>query len=314
MTRLLAVIVLLAPAAAWAKNRQLLFFTKAAGNEHAVIKVKDGQPSVAQKILEELGAKNGFDVTHSKDGRIFTSEGIAKYDGFVFYTTGDLTTEGVDKNPPMPAGGKELLLDSIKKGKAFIGIHVASDTFLTPGERYADNGDAADPYIKMVGGEFIWHGQQQKGRVFCSDPKFPGFAEAKDGFTMMEEWYSFKNLAPDNHVLLWLATWSVLNTGRDSVYRRAPYPLAWVRPYGKGRVFYTALGHRDDVWANPMFQNMLVGGIKWATGEAKASIKPNIAAVTPYYQEIPPNDAPRPTDKPAAAGAAPAARPAGAQK
>jgi uncharacterized protein len=287
----------LVPAAAPARTRKLLFFTKAAGNEHAVIKSRDGQPSVAEKILKDLGAGNGFEVTHTKDGRIFTPEGIARFDGFVFYTTGDLTTEGVDRNPPMPAGGKDLLLDRVSKGKAFIGIHVASDTFLTPGERFADNGDGADPYIKMLGGELIWHGQQQKAQVFCADPKFPGFAEARAGFTMMEEWYSLKNLARDMHVLLWLATWSTMNTGRDSVYRRAPYPLAWARLHGKGRVFYTALGHRDDVWSNPLFQKMLVGGIKWATGETRASVKPNIKAVTPYYDEIPPNDFPRPAEK-----------------
>jgi type 1 glutamine amidotransferase len=298
---LLTAALALAPGLAQARPKQILFFTKAAGNEHAVIKVSNGQPSVAEAILKDLGSKNGFEVTHSKDGRLFTPEGIARFDGFVFYTTGDLTTPGVDKNPPMPAGGKELLLDSISKGKAFIGIHVASDTFLTPGERYADNGDNTDPYLKMVGGEFIWHGQQQKGRVFCSDPKFPGFAGAKDGFTMMEEYYSFKNLAKDLHVLLWLGTWSMMNTGKDSVYRRAPYPLAWARTHGKGRVFYTALGHRDDVWSNPLFQDMLVGGIKWAVGDARAAIKPNLASVTPYYNEIPPNDAPRPADKAPAA-------------
>jgi uncharacterized protein len=293
MTRLIVVLALLCPLAAQAKpagkKKQILFFTKAAGNEHAVIKVIDGQPSLAQKILTDLGDKNGFEITHSKDGRIFTPEGIAKFDGFVFYTTGDLTTEGVDKNPPMPAGGKDVLLEAIRKGKAFVGIHVASDTFLTPGERFADNGDATDPFLKMVGGEFIQHGQQQKARVFVADPKFPGNA-AKD-FELFEEFYSLKNLAPDMHVVLWLGTWSLLNTGRDSVYRRAPYPIAWARNYGKGRVFYTALGHRDDVWQNPMFQNMVVGGLRWATGEVNASIKPNLPQVTPYYAEIPPQDA-----------------------
>src|SRR5256885_15490331 len=101
---------LLPPPAAPAGTRQVLFFTKAAGNEHAVIKVKDGQPSLAHKVLEELGARNGFEITHSKDGGIFTPEGIARFDGFIFYTTGDLTTPGVDKNPPMTAAGKELLL------------------------------------------------------------------------------------------------------------------------------------------------------------------------------------------------------------
>ena len=282
-------------------RKQILFFTKASGNEHAVIKVVDGQPSLAQKILTELGEKNGFDVTHSKDGGIFTAEGIARYDGFVFYTTGDLTTEGTDKNPPLPPGGKELLLESVRKGKGFVGIHVAAATFNDVEHRFEDAGDKADPYIKMLGGEMIFHGQQQKGRVFCSDPKFPGFIDAKDGFELFEEWYSLKNLAKDLHVILWMGTWSLMNTGKDSVYRRPPYPLAWARMHGKGRVFYTALGHRDDVWANPMFQSMLVGGIEWASGAAQADIKPNLTAVTPLYGELPPNDqkaaSPSPTTK-----------------
>lgn len=300
-----------------AKKKQVLFFTKSSGYEHAVIKTAGG-PSLAQKILEELGSKNGFEVTHTKDGSVFTAENIAKYDAFVFYTTGDLTTAGLDKNPPMPAGAKDLLLDAIKKGKGFVGVHSASDTFLTPGDRFADNGEATDPFLKMVGGEFIGHGQQQKARVFCADSKFPGFAEAGDSFEMMEEWYSFKNLAKDIHVLLWLATWSVPNTGKESVYRRGPYPVAWTRMHGKGRVFHTGLGHRDDVWSLPLFQSMLVGGIKWASGATSAVTKPNIATVTPYYADLPPNDTdakakpakPAPAKAPAAAAApGPDARP-----
>jgi type 1 glutamine amidotransferase len=287
-----------APARANAK-KQILFFTKAAGNEHVVIKTVDGQIGIAPKILIELGEKNGFEVTHTKDGGVFTPEGLAKYDGFVFYTTGDLTTLGVDKNPPMPAGGKEALLDAIKGGKAFIGIHVASATFHDPEHRFADAGDHADPYIKMVGGEMIMHGQQQKGRAYCADAKFPGFADCKESFELAEEWYSLKNLSKDMHVILWMGTWSLLNTGKDSVYRRPPYPLAWARNYGKGRVFYTALGHRDDVWTNPMFQSQLVGGIKWALGEAKADLKPNLTAVTPYYDQLPPDDQKTPPAIPA---------------
>jgi type 1 glutamine amidotransferase len=289
-TTLVALLALAASAQARPAKRKVLFFTKAAGNEHAVIKVVDGQPSHAQKILQELGEKNGFEVTHTKDGRVFTAEEIAKYDGFVFYTTGDLTTEGTDKQPPMTPAGKELLLESVRKGKAFIGIHVASATFHDPANRFADAGDKADPYIKMLGGEMIFHGQQQKGRAFCSDSKFPGHTDVKDGFELFEEWYSLKNLAKDMHVILWMATWSLMNTGKDSVYRRPPYPLSWARMHGKGRVFYTALGHREDVWANPMYQSMLVGGIKWALGDAKADIRPNLAAVTPLYAELPPND------------------------
>jgi type 1 glutamine amidotransferase len=306
----LALCVLLVSASAQAKpkaKKQILFFTKASGNEHAVIKTEGGQPSLAQKILTELGEKNGFEVTTTKDGRVFTPDGLAKYDGFVFYTTGDLTTEGTDKNPPFPAGGKDLLLEAVRKGKAFVGIHVAAATFNDVEHRFADAGDKADPYIQMLGGEMIFHGQQQKAHVFCADPKFPGFADAKDGLDWFEEWYSLKNLAKDMHVILWMGTWSLMNTGKDSVYRRPPYPVAWARKYGKGNVFYTALGHRDDIWANPTFQSMLVGGIKWATGESKADLKPNLLQVTPYYSELPPDDGKgQPLGKTAAAKPAPA--------
>jgi type 1 glutamine amidotransferase len=308
--RAAALLVVLWPSLALARPKQILLFTKASGNIHAVIKQENGKPSVVEKTLTELGAKNGFEVTHSKDGRIFTPEGIARFDGFVFYTIGDLTSAGEDKNPPMPPGGKELLLESVRKGKGFVGLHIASDTFLTPGDRFVANGDATDPYLKMLGGEFIWHGPQQKGRAFCVDARFPGFAECKDSFEWMEEWYSLKNFQPDLHVLLWMGTWSVINTGKGSVYRRPPYPLAWARMHGKGRVFYTALGHRDDVWANPLFQSMLVGGIKWSLGEAQANIKPNIKAVTPYYADLPPNDTGLQPGQPAKgdAGAPPDAR------
>src|SRR5688572_1181401 len=87
------------------KPKRLLFFTKSSGYEHAVIKVKDGLPSLAHKTLDELGAKNGFVITHSKDGGVFTAENLAGYDGFVFFTSGDLTTAGNDKNPPMSPEG-----------------------------------------------------------------------------------------------------------------------------------------------------------------------------------------------------------------
>ena len=281
------------------KPKQVLFFSRGTGNAHAAI--TDGEPSLAQKALEALGAAHGFVVTHTKDGSVFTPEGIAKYDAFVFFTGGNPTAPAGDKSPPMPPEGKNVLLEAIAKGKGFVGIHLASTTFRTPGDRFAANGEATDPYIKMLGGEFIRHGQQQKAKLFCADRRFPGLTDCKDS-ELLEEWYSFKNLAPDLHVLLWLGTWSMKNTGGDSVYRRPPYPVTWAHMHGKGRVFYTALGHREDVWGSAFYQNMLAGGIRWASGQTPAVVKPNIAAVTPGYAELPPNDSPPP--QPATAAAA----------
>jgi type 1 glutamine amidotransferase len=64
--------------------------------------------------------------------------------------------------------------------------------------------------------------------------------------------------------------------------------VTWAHPYGKGRVFYTALGHREDVWTNPLFQDLLLGGLGWAAGNVKATLTPNLKTATPGSAEIQP--------------------------
>lgn len=276
--------------AADAPRRKVLFFSKSAGFEHPMIKRKGEELSSAEKLLTEWGGQHGFDVTCTKDGGVFTPAGIAKYDAFVFYTTGDLTEEGTDKNPPMSKEGKAAFLDAIKNGKGFAGTHSASDTFHTPpDDRYVNYGDAVDPYIAMIGGEFIKHGAQQKSMMTVIDPKFPGMSAAGTGFEMMEEWYSLKDFRKDLHVLLVQETGTM--TGED--YKRPPYPATWARMHGKGRVFYTSMGHRDDVWTNPTFQSVFLGGISWAIGNVKADVKPNIEKVTPQAWVLPPKPQPK---------------------
>jgi len=68
---------------------------------------------------------------------------------------------------------------------------------------------------------------------------------------------------------------------KGPMYERPAYPNTWARMEGKGRVWYTALGHREDVWTNPTFQQILVGGIKWALGEVQADVTPNIQTAAP---------------------------------
>ncbi len=295
MRIVLAALVLLsglsAGDAAPRKPNKILFFTKSSGFEHSVIKKKGNDPSHAEKILLDLAKKNGWELTHTKDGGIFTPENIAKYDAFFFYTTGILTEAGTDKNPPMSKEGKAAFLEAIKAGKGFIGSHSAADTFhpTAPREdRFKAFGDKNDPYLLMLGGEFIRHGKQQKSKMTCASPGFPGAEGAKDGFTIEEEWYSFKDYQKDLHVILAQETEGMLKTGGDSVYNRPPYPATWARMHGQGRVFYTSMGHREDVWTNPLFQSILSGGIEWALGNAKADVTPNIEKATPNYTVIPP--------------------------
>lgn len=290
---LLTVLLMLATerSSAAPKLKRILFFSKSSGYEHSVIKRNGDELSYAEKILKELGSKNNIEFTFTKDGTVFTRENIAKYDAFFFYTTGDLTEEGKDKNPPMSKEGKAAFLQAIKDGKGFIGTHSATDTFHSPGNkehgeaRYQADGENADPYVKMIGAEFIKHGEQQTSRMIVADKKFPGLSAVKSDFGPMEEWYSLKNFATNLHVLLIQDT----STMKNNMYQRPPYPATWVRMHGKGRVFYTSMGHRDDVWTNPIFQEVLVGGMKWAVRSVDANVTPNINKVTPQANRLPPS-------------------------
>src|SRR5205085_4258375 len=78
------------------KARKVLFFSKSSNFEHSVIKRKDGQPSYVEKLLAELGPKRAMEFTFSKDGSLFTPEYLAKFDAYMFYTTGDLLAAGKD--------------------------------------------------------------------------------------------------------------------------------------------------------------------------------------------------------------------------
>jgi hypothetical protein len=69
-------------------------------------------------------------------------------------------------------------------------------------------------------------------------------------------------------------------------YQRPDFPATWARRHGKGRVFYTSLGHREDIWTNPFFQTIALGGLRWATGLVDYDVKPNIGEVTPKASQL----------------------------
>jgi type 1 glutamine amidotransferase len=276
-----------------AAQKSLLVFTKSSGFEHQVVKRVDGKLSIVETTVTELGKKHGFATECTKDGRIFDSADFAKFAGMLFFTTGDLTTEGTDKNPPMSALAKKKFLDGIHDGKGFVGVHAASDTFHTEpdsmekGTRYVAYGEKADPYLRMLGGEFIIHGDNprlQTTDLIVNDAKFPGLEGVSSPVEMNEEWYSLKDFTPDLHVILTIDTSKLKN----ACYERRPYPGTWARMHGKGRVFYTAIGDRPENWQNSFFQNLLAGGIRWSIGEASASLTHNIETATPGYADIPP--------------------------
>jgi uncharacterized protein len=274
-------------------NKSVLVFTKSSGWEHDVVKRVHGQPSIVDDAVTSLGRKHGFKVTATKDGSIFDSRDFRNYAAVVFYTTGDLTTPGIDKNPPMSPQGKQALLKAIHEGLGFVGVHAASDTFHTKPDpksgsnRYVAHGDKSDPYLRMLGGEFITHGSTprlQTTKLIIDDLRFPGLEGVSSPVNFSDEWYSLKDFRTDLHVILTVDTRGM--SGKP--YERPPYPMTWARMEGKGRVFYTGIGDTPESWSNPFFLNLLGGGIRWAIGDVNASLDHNLTQAAPGYKVIPP--------------------------
>ena len=275
------------------RKKSLLVFTKSSGFEHEVVKIKDGHPSIVDTAVTALGKQHGFEVTASKDGRIFDTKEFRDFGAVLFYTSGYLTNVGKDGNPAMTPQGKQALLEAVNNGMGFVGVHASTDSFHTlpdpddRSNRYIAHGEQSDLFIRMQGGEFIIHGSTprlQTAKVIVNDPKFPGLEGVTSPVNFTQEWYSLKDFMPDLHVILTLDTQGM--TGEP--YQRPPYPVTWARMQSKGRVFYTAIGDRPEDWTDNFFLNLLAGGIRWALGDAKASLAKNLTQVAPGYAVIPP--------------------------
>ena len=266
---------------------RVLFFSKSSGWVHDVINQNNERPSYAENVLAKLGPKQGIEFTFSKDGSLFTTAYLAQFDAIMFYTSGDLTSTGRDRYPGLTGEGLEAFYNYIANGGGFLGVHSTSDTFHTNergggnnpirGPRYRNYGDAADRFVKTLGGEFIRHGPQQVATATVVDNKFPGFEKIGGEIKVKEEWYTLKEFAPDIHVLL------VMNTAgmEGGDYARANYPLAWVRAQGKGRVGYNAMGHREEIWDSESYQSMILGQLHWVAKKAEADITPNLMQAAP---------------------------------
>ncbi len=263
--------------------KRILYFTKSSQQQHSVVTRIKGQPSFSEKLLTGWCEDNNYEITCSKDGSLFSAEYLEKFDALVFFTSGDLTQEGTDKQPPMTAEGKEALLKAIEDGKGFIGLHSAVSTFRSPEPKKEDTHTVLDPYIAMLGGEFGTDEAQQSSKIKMVDDKFPGLQKQKD-FETVDEWIVLKNFSPDIHVI------GVQDPKGMSgaVYNTPNYPETWARNHGKGRVFYTSMGHREDLWKRPLFQKFVLAALAWTTGRTNAEIPANIKQVCPEITPVTP--------------------------
>ena len=220
--------------------RKVLYLTQSVGFKHDVL-------PLSEKILVTVGQKHNFTVTVSGDASTISAESLKPYSAVVFYTTGEL---------PMKDDQKAALMAWIRAGNGFVGIHSATDTFYKWPE-----------YGEMIGGYFDEHPWNTEVTMKVEDHGHLSTKHLPAAWTLADEIYQFKNYSrADKHVLLSLDVPSVDLTVKGVKRADRDFANAWYKSWGAGRVFYTALGHRPEVWQDPAYQQHLGGGISWATG------------------------------------------------
>jgi type 1 glutamine amidotransferase len=261
------------PAAAQ-QPRKLLFLTHAGLYKHTSL-------ANAEAAVTAWGPENGFEVTTLKgslqsrdqiDLSMITAEYLSQFDGVMMMTNGNL---------PMSESQRQALVDFVRSGGGFIGVHNASLTFYD----FPEFGEVLGAYFRRA---------IQQGHLFVlkiEDRDHPATRMLGPSWPIVDELYQFGTAPwradrPEENVdvlfgnripmgfsrdrvrvLMSIDTELTDLNGLQEIVRGGDYPQSWVREYGLGRSFYTSLGHRDDIWtSDPVFKAHVVGGLRWALG------------------------------------------------
>jgi uncharacterized protein (TIGR03437 family) len=256
--RIWATILLLCGAAiAYAQPKRVLYVTHSAGFRHDVL-------PVSAQVLRDIAAHSGrIEVVATEDLSLISEASLRNYDALFFFTSGEL---------PLSTAQKQALLAFVRDGKGFGGAHSATDTlYLWP--EYGD----------LIGAYFNGHPWAHEVRVDVEDPDHPIAKHLVPSFSVYEEIYQFRDLSRDRvRVLMTLDTRSVNMNAEGTNPGTEDFPLAWVRNYGQGRVFYIALGHAEHTWRDPQFQQILLEAMLWLTRQTDGDASPR--SVQPRYE------------------------------
>lgn len=261
-------------------SKKILFFSRSQGFEHSPIKFDDQGECPAGKALSKLAKELGYEIVSTKDGKVFDGD-LSQYAAFIFYTSGNLLSEGGDGQNPITADGFGNFLNAVRNGTGFLGFHSATDTCKNNTGFKVDPYYETTEYVRMIGGEFIVHGDQQEASVEIVDDVLPSLKARKPLWRVHEEWYANKNFAPEMHVLASLQTADMKKDGHNKCYDRPAFPCIWCRKEKKGTVLYCALGHKDEFWTNGEFDDLISDLVKCAVGQIAISTEPNLTRSCP---------------------------------
>ncbi|WP_405621382.1 ThuA domain-containing protein [Streptomyces sp. NBC_01511] len=230
---------------------KVLVFSKTAGFRH------DSIP-VGTQTIRDLGAANNFTVTATEDSNAFTTANLANFKAVVFLsTTGDV----------LNASQQTALQGYVDGGGGYFGIHAAADTEYDWPQ-----------YQQLVGAWFKSHPAIQQATVKNEDRSHAATSHLGQTWSRTDEWYNYRtNPRPQVRVLQSLDE-SSYSGGEMS----GDHPITWCHPQGNGRSFYTGLGHTQESYADPAFRSLLLGGIRYAAGFAKADCRAETGYTTLY--------------------------------
>jgi type 1 glutamine amidotransferase len=196
-------------------------------------------------MFERLARLNGFRVTATEDSSAFETEKLARYRVVVFLnTTGDVLDEAQ----------QDALRAYVEGGGGFVGLHAASDT------------EYGWPwYGQLVGAWFARHPAIQKARLTRKDGSHRAVRFLGKTWMRKDEWYDFKHMKPGLSYLLFVDEKSYQGGGMGD-----EHPIAWCQEMGRGRSFYTAMGHTRESYVEPLFVRHVLEGLYWAAGSDEA--------------------------------------------
>jgi uncharacterized protein len=253
------------------------------GDLHTGNQIAHDSVSHAMATLEHLGRESGAyiaflrtDTEWVTKGEVWGTGDYAKggskqapgrnldyFDAVVFYTNGETDMTASQKS--------DLLAFVHEDGKGFVAVHTATASFYSWPE-----------YGELVGGYFENHPWNVfDAQVIVERPEFPAMKQWPLELTLRDEMYQYRTpysrstvdvLARLDERKLDLTNKNVKRTDHD-------FPVAWVKNYGKGRVFSSTLGHSDQAWDDARVQSMYLEGIRWVLRLSDAPVKPH--AMTP---------------------------------
>lgn len=234
------------PLPAQIKRPAILIFSKTNAFRH-----EEAIPA-ANGLFARFARENGWGSFQTENGATFRPDILSRFDAVIFNNaSGDIFT------PEQQAAFKAF----VEKGGGFLAIHASGDGSHKGWAWYTND---------VIGTNFIGHPmspQFQRARVNVEDHTHPATRSLPPVWTRTDEWYSFDK-SPRKAGYHILATLDERSYNPEVMFGKhirmgKDHPIAWWHCVGKGRVLYSGLGHSAEAYAEPHYQQMLLGALKW---------------------------------------------------